>query len=228
MSKCVLSLLLLCLSPWGLAQTAPATTQLDAHASQEVENDELAVSLSASRDGPSPSDITQAVLAKLNAAVAQARQVERVQIQVGNVQTTPVWGPKGKTGQWTARAELHLVSTNTQGLGRLASELTSLMQIDGMNFRLSKDKRLATEKALIKDMATNFKDRASSISQAFGFRNYSIKELNFAPRPERNFSPMPRAMARSMAPDMAVMDIPNEAGKSTVSISMDASITLLP
>jgi hypothetical protein len=31
-----------------------------------------------------------------------------------------------------------------------------------------------------------------------------------------------------MAPDMAVMDIPNEAGKSTVSISMDASITLLP
>ena len=228
MTKYLLSLLMLLSSPWTLAQTAPATTQLDAHASQEVDNDELAVSLSASRDGPHPTDITQAVLAKLNAAVAQARQVEGVHIQVGNVQTIPVWGPKGTTGQWTARAELHLVSTNTQGLGRLASELTSLLQMDGMHFRLSKAKRLATEKALIKDMAANFKDRASSISQAFGFRNYSIKELNFAPRPERSFSPMPRAMARSMAPDMAVMDIPNEAGQSTVSISMEASITLLP
>lgn len=227
MTKYLLSLLMLLSSPWTAAQSMPAATLLDAQASQEVDNDELWVSLSVSRDGPNPADITQVVLAKLNAAVAQARKLDGVQLQVGNVHTTPVWGPKGKTNQWTAQAELSLVSTNTNALGQLAAELTSLMQLNGVQFRLSKDKRLQVEKALLKDMAANFKDRASSIVVAFGFKTYRIQSLNFNPRQERPF-PMPM-MARNMAtPDAAAISIPNEGGKTAVSVGMQANIELLP
>jgi predicted secreted protein len=210
-----------------LAQNLPATTLLDAQASQEVDNDELWVSLSVSRDGPNPTDITQAVLAKLNATVAQARKLDGVQLQVGNVHTSPVWGLKGKTNHWTAQAELSLVSTNTHALGQLASELSSLMQLQGVQFRLSKNKRLQIEQALLNDMAASFKDRASSIAVAFGFKTYRIQSLNFNPKQERPY-PMPMAMARSMATDAAAISIPNEGGKTTVSVGMQASIELLP
>lgn len=227
MTKYLFSLLMLLSSPWALAQSVPATTLLDAQASQEVDNDELWVSLSVSRDGTNPTEITHAVLAKLNAAVAQARKLDGVQLQVGNVHTSPVWGPKGKTNQWTAQAELSLVSTNTNALGQLASELTSLMQLNGVQFRLSKDKRLRVEKALLNDMAASFKDRASSIAVAFGFKTYRIQSLNFNPKQERPY-PMPMAMARSMATDAAAISIPNEGGKTAVSVGMQASIELLP
>jgi hypothetical protein len=39
---------------------------------------------------------------------------------------------------------------------------------------------------------------------------------------------MPMAMARSMATDAAAISIPNEGGKTTVSVGMQASIELLP
>ena len=227
MTKYLLPLLMLLLSPWVLAQTEPATTLLDAHASQEVENDELWVSLVARRDGPNPTDMTQTVLATLNAAVAQARRVDGVQLQMGNVQTTPLWGPKGKTDQWTAQAELSLVSTNTHALAQLASALTHKMQLNGVQFRLSKDQRLRVEEALLKDMATNFKDRASNIALAFGFKSYRIQSLNFNPQHDRPY-PMRMAMNRSAAADATAISIPNEGGKSTVSVGMQASIALLP
>jgi predicted secreted protein len=79
-------------------------------------------------------------------------------------------------------------------------------------------------------MANNFKDKAISISKAFGFSGYQIKSLNFSPSPERLFpQPMP-LMARSMSADMAApaIAVPNEGGKTTVSVGMQALIELLP
>lgn len=230
MNKLLISLCLLFTSPWTLAQTTPATTQLDAQASQSVDNDELVVIMGVSREGPNTQDITQAVLSQLQAATAQAKRVDGVQLQIGQVNTSPIWDNKGKTANWTAQAELILVSNNTAALSQLSSDLTRWMRIQSVQYRLSNAKRLATEKALIQDMAIHFKDKASSISQAFGFRGYNIKSLNFSPTPERAFpQPMP-LMARSMNADMAAPAIamPNEGGKTMVSIGMQALIELLP
>ena len=171
MNKLLFCLSLLFISPGSWAQTMPATTQLDAQASQSVDNDELWVSLSVSREGPNTHDITQAVLAQLQAATAQAKRVDGVQLQVGQVNTTPIWDNKGKTGNWSAQAELVLVSKNTAALSQLSSDLTRLMRINSVQYRLSNEKRLATEKALIQTMAVNFRDKASSISQSAVFPN---------------------------------------------------------
>lgn len=230
MNKLLFCLSLLFISPGSWAQTTPASTQLDAQASQSVDNDELWVSLIVSRDGPNTPDITQAVLTQLQAATAHARKLDGVQLQVGQVNTSPIWDNKGKTPHWSAQAELVLVSKNTAGLAQLSSELTRWMRINSMQFRLSSDKRQATEKALIQAMAINFRDKASSITQAFGFGSYTIKSLNFSPAPERGFPPPMALMSRGMAADMAApaVGIPNEGGKTTVSVGMQATIDLLP
>jgi len=39
---------------------------------------------------------------------------------------------------------------------------------------------------------------------------------------------MPMAMARSVAADAAAINIPNEGGKTSVSVGLQASIELLP
>ena len=81
------------------AQTQPVSTQLDAQASIEVDNDELTVVLTVSRDGPRPAALTQAVLGVLTKVTEQVKRVDGVQQQVGDVSAFPVWGPKGKTDQ---------------------------------------------------------------------------------------------------------------------------------
>ena len=228
MNKLLVCLCLLFIAPWSWAQSTPATSQLDAQASATVDNDELMVSLLVSRDGSNTQEITQTVLGKLQAAVAQARKVQGVSLQVGQVNTTPIWDNKGKTNQWSAQAELVLVSTNPPALAQLAADLTALMRINSVQFRLSSRKRQDSEKALIHDMALNFKDKAQAICQAFGFATYRIKSLNFSPAPERAFPPPVAMMARNMSVDAAAMAIPNEGGKTTVSVGMQASIDLLP
>ncbi len=228
MKTLFLSLCLLCAAPWALSQTTPATTQLDAQASEEVDNDELWISLVVSRDGPNTHEITQAVLGQLQAASTQARKVNGVQLQVGQVSTSPIWTNKGKTHNWSAQAELILVSKNTQALAQLASDLTTGMRLNSTQFRLSKEKRLATEKALIQDMALNFKDKASSISKAFGFGSFNIKALDFSPAPERGFLQPMALMGRSVNADTPAISIPNEAGKTMVSVGMRATLELLP
>lgn len=229
MNKLLVSLCLQITSPWSLAQTTPATSQLDAHASQSVDNDELVVSMWVSREGPNTQDITRWVLNQLQAATAHAKRVDGVQLQIGQVSTTPVWDQQGKTANWSAQAELILVSKNTAALAPLSSELTRWMRIQSLQYRLSSEKRLVTEKALIQDMASNFQDKASSISQAFGFKGYTIKSLNFSPTPERPF-PQPMPLMRSMKGDMAApaIAVPQEGGKTTVSVGMQALIELQP
>ena len=228
MNKLLFCLSLLFISPGSWAQTTPASTQLDAQASQSVDNDELWVSLIVSRDGPNTQEITQAVLTQLQAATAHARKLDGVQLQVGQVNTSPIWDNKGKTPNWSAQAELVLVSKNTAALAQLSSELTRWMRINSLQFRLSNEKRLLTEKALIHDMAVNFRDKASSITQAFGFGGYSIKSLNFSPAPERGVVAPMLMMSRSAVADAPAVSIPNEGGKTTVSVAMQATIELRP
>ncbi len=62
---------LLCLSVlWvSLAQGAEVLTQFDTDASMEVDNDEMLVVLSVSKDGPNATQISQEVLTKLTGAV---------------------------------------------------------------------------------------------------------------------------------------------------------------
>lgn len=228
MTKFLLSMLLICQATLGLAQTTPAKAQLDSQASATVDNDELAVSLMVSQEGRNTRDITQTVLRQLQAAVTQARQVPGVTLQIGQVNTSPIWDHKGKTAQWRAQAELLLVSTNTTELAQLSSDLTAVMRIHSVQFRLSNQQRQQTEKALIQELALNFKDKATAIRQAFGFANHRIQSLEFTPTPERaDHLPMPM-MAKGITADAAPIGIPHEGGKTTVSVGMLAQIELLP
>ncbi len=233
MKTILLAWLLVCQATVALAQTkpipdTPAKAQLDAQASATVDNDELLVSMVVSHEGRNTHDITQSVLAQLQTAVAQARQVPGVMLQIGQVHTSPIWDPKGKTTPWRAQAELVLLSTNTAALAQLTSELTRVMRIQSVQFRLSDTLRQQTEKNLVQELALNFKNKASQIAQAFGFANYRIQSLVFSPTPDVT-DPQPMVlMAKSPMADATPIPIPHESGKTTVRLGLQAQIELQP
>jgi len=219
-------LLLLCAS---LAHGNEVLTQFDADASMEVDNDEMLVVLSVNKDGPNAAQISQQVLAKLTAAVERSKQHADIERKTGQISTTPVWGPNGKTKLWNAHASLELTSTNLNALSRLASELTDVMQISHVSYRLSASKVALTEKKLLNDLASNFQRKAQDLTTAFGFSRHDIKSLNFSQQSQ----PMPimgMAMAspRAMADGAAPVPIPQESGKTTLSLRMSAQMGLWP
>ena len=208
------------------AQTTPVSTQLDAQASIEVDNDELTVVLSVTRDGPRPAALTQAVLGVLTKVTEQVKRVDGVQQQVGDVSAFPVWGPKGKTDQWSARASLVLVSKNLGALAALASELTADMQLSSVNFHLSKEKRSAVEKQLMGDLAAAVHSKSNAVAQAFAFKGYAIQSLNLSEQRQAVAMPLARmAMASAMAD---TVPIPTQAGKSMVSLQAQVTVLLKP
>ena len=222
---------LLCLSMlWlSLAHGAEVLTQFDTDASIEVDNDEMLVILSVSKDGPNATQISQEVLAKLSGAVERSKLHADIERKTGQISTTPVWGPNGKTKQWSAQAQLQLVSTNLSALSLLASELTDVMQITHVSFSLSAQQRAATEKKLLSTLAVNFQRKAHDLTDAFGFSRHEIKSLNFSQQ-NQNIPVMRMAMAtpRAMADGAGPVPIPHEGGKTTISLHMSAQISLWP
>jgi predicted secreted protein len=222
----IVCLFLLCVS---LAHGAEVMTQFDTDASIEVDNDEMLVVLSVSKDGPNATQISQEVLAKLSGAVERSKLHADIERKTGQISTTPVWGPNGKTKQWSAQAQLQLVSTNLSALSLLASELTDVMQITHVSFNLSAQQRAATEKKLLSTLAVNFQRKAHDLTDAFGFSRHEIKSLNFSQQ-NQNIPVMRMAMAtpRAMADGAGPVPIPHEGGKTTISLHMSAQISLWP
>lgn len=220
----IVCVLLLCGS---LAHGGEVLTQFDADASMEVDNDEMLVVLSVSKDGPQASRITQEVLAKLTSAVERSKQHPDIERNVGNISTTPVWGPNGKTKLWSAQALLELTSTNLNDLSLLASELTDVMQINHVSYRVSASKVALTEKKLLNDLAANFQRKAQDLTRAFGFSRHDIKSLNFSQQ-NQTMSFMRMGAPRAMADGAPAVPIPQESGKTSLSLRMSAQIVLWP
>ncbi len=200
---------------------------LDAQARAAVANDEMVVVLAVERDGAQVGALNDAVLSQLNAAIAEARGVEGVKARLGSVYTQPNYTREGKTQGWRVRGEIVLESTRMAALAQLGARLGERMQLAGVQFRLSSERRQAEEKRLIAEAARAFRARAADAAAAFGFAGYELKEL--ALRSGGNV-PGPRpmaAMARGGA-DVAAAPLPTEGGDSDVVVGVSGSVELKP
>lgn len=214
-----------------LAAQAPAppvaaapTLSLDAQARASVPNDEMIVILAVEREGPQPGPLNEAVLRQLEAALAEARAVDGVKARVGSVFTSPLPRPDGRVQAWRVRGEAVLESTRTQALAGLGGRLAERMQIAGVQFRLSEDRRQAEERRLLADAARAFRTRAADAAAAFGFAGYELGELTVSGG-GGGPGPRPMASARGAAEAMAV-PIPTDGGESDVVVSVAGKVQL--
>jgi predicted secreted protein len=211
----------------GAAFAGP-TLALDAQARAAVPNDEMVVVLAAERDGPQVGPLNEAVLSQLNAAIAEAKAVEGVRARLGSVSTQPNFTREGRPQGWKVRGEVVLESTRIQALSQLGGRLGERLQLAGVQFRLSGERRQAEERRLVAEAAKAFRARAADAAAAFGYASYELKELTLR---AGGTGPGPRPMMAArggVAEAAAAPPLPSEGGDSDVVVAVSGSVELKP
>lgn len=218
------AIVMLALGPSASALAGPMLS-LEARARVSVANDEMVVTLGVQRDGPQVGPLNEAVVAELNAALAEARRVDGVQSRLGAIWTRPLAGQDGRPQGWRVGGEVVLESARIDELATLGGRLSERLQLSGIQFRLSRTARAREESRLVSEAARAFRERAAEAATAFGFAAYELRELSL--RTSGDGSPRPMAMARSTM-EAAYAPLPSEGGESEVVVVVEGRVELRP
>jgi predicted secreted protein len=202
---------------------------LDASASTEVVPDTAFVTLAAETSGADAGAITREIQQIINAGLAQAKATKDIEARTGGFNTQQRWNNKGARDGWTVRAELIVKSKDFATLGTLAGKLAQQkLMIANTGFEMSRAQREREEAALIELAVNAFKTKASATAKAFGFSNYSLREVSLGSiggeiRPQPKF-----AMSRAVTLDAAAApeSMPIEGGKSTLTLSVNGTVVM--
>jgi len=200
---------------------------LSAEASREIEHDLMRVTLYTQVEGEHPAQLAKITTARLNAAIAKAREVKAVNLQSGNRSTSPVYSRNGdKILKWRESAELHLESQDMTALATLTSELLGdELTMGRRSFSVSREKRGANEDSLTQEAIAAFRARAQLATEALGYKQWRLIQFNVD---GRNTGVRP-LLARTQSMDSMDSGFINqqiEAGRSTLSVRVDGVIEI--
>ncbi|PCE31913.1 SIMPL domain-containing protein [Burkholderia ubonensis] len=200
---------------------------LSSQASAEVPQDIIHITLFYEQQAKDPGSLTSALNQRADAALAQAKGVSGVTAHTGAFSVYPSTDRDGKISAWRGRTEVVLESRDFAAASKLAGQLSNQMQVANVEFSLSPEAQRAAEQKLTTEAIKSFRVRADEAAKAFGYNNYSIRDVNVGSG--RNVQPYPRMMAMAAAPmDSAKMSAPIavEGGKATVSVTVNGSVQM--
>ena len=190
--------------------------------SRQVANDRIRAVV-----GVTDEDVDAAVLAdRLNRAMAWALETARanpaVEARNGGYRTTPITD-KGKLRRWRASQDLVLESDDVAAVSALVGTLQSRLQLRGISFSVSHEKRREVEDALIEAALAAFQARADLVRKSLDKRGHEIVRASVYTAGAAPIRPMmmetARAGARVAAPAL-------EAGRSEISVRVNGTIEL--
>ncbi|XQM35066.1 DUF541 domain-containing protein [Cupriavidus sp. H19C3] len=199
---------------------------LNAQAMTEVPTDVVQVTLAAEQEGAEPAAISSALSSRTAAVLAQAKRVSGVEAQSGGFTIHPNTDRNGRISTWRGRSEVVLKSRDFAAVSKLAGDLASQMQVQGIAFSLSREAREAAERKLADEAVASFREKAQQTTRLFGYGSYTIREVSLN-ESGGVMPPMPRMYAaKAMSADAAV-PVPVEGGKAQVTVSVNGSVQML-
>ncbi|MCU7376503.1 SIMPL domain-containing protein [Paucibacter sp. O1-1] len=229
--KTMAALALMTLAPVLAQAEAPRQNALNlsATASQEVTRDVLGVSFTTTKEGTDAAQVQSALKQALDAALAEARKIAKpgqVEVQTGNFALYPRYAPKtGQINGWQGTAELQVEGKDTAAIAQLSGRIAT-MSIARVGYSLSREAREKVEGDVVAQAIARYKLRAADYARQFGFSGYQIGEVSVN---TADSGPMPMAapsMMRMKAAGMADEALPVEAGKATVSVSVNGVVVM--
>lgn len=211
------------------AATAPQNQlSLATSAVVELPRDLMTVALSTTREGADPAAVQSAVRQALDAALAEARRAARpgqVDVQTGHFSLQPRYSPKGGITGWVGSAELVIEGHDMTAISQLVGRIQTLT-VARVGYGLSREARERVESEATALAVERFRTRAGELARLFGFTGYAIGEVNVSSADAS--PPMPvfrqaRAMAAGAPADES---LPVEAGKGSVTITVNGSVRL--
>jgi len=198
---------------------------LSAEASAEVEQDTVQVTLAAELTGATQAQVADALNARLDSVMRQAKGQQGIEARSGSYRIWPMSDRDGKISEWRGQAEILLESHDFAATSRLAGELSDRMPIAGLAFFVSRERRATEEQKLLVQAVDAFKMRARDLTRALGFADYRLRRIELGGSGAMPMAPMPRMMSAMAADKVAA---PIEGGRQTLSVSIQGAIVLLP
>lgn len=191
---------------------------------QVLPNDLMRATLSIELSDRNPGQLARALTQAMNESLAKGRAYGTVKLASGNQQSWPIYSEKQKLEGWRGRAELTLESKDFKAAGELLSQLQERLQLQGLNFVVSEETRLAAEKKLTADAITAFREKADAVRLAWGAKSYSLVQMNLSSGGGGGYPRPPMVMMMKMADSAPAAEM--AGGDSRVSVNVSGSIEL--
>jgi len=192
-------------------------------AAREVPNDWMSATLGVDEEGSDAAALAARVNRRMAEALALAKQSVELQVSSGAYQTQPVYD-RGKIVRWRASQDLVLegasVDQLTDRVGRLQAQGLLLR---GVSFSVAPETKKRLEDELIVEALSTFRERAGLIARGLGRRGWNLMSLAIG-EPGMPVPFLQRGHAMAMEAADAAVAPAFEAGKSTLRVSIDATV----
>ena len=208
------------------AEEAPRYNQIhyQVERSRPVDNDRMHATLNVSAEDGNAARLADQINRSMDWALKTAKAYSKVQSRTASYQTHPVYD-KDKIQRWRATQELLLEGADFAQLGELIGKLQERLQVAGLTFSVSPERRATVEDELITKALDAFKQRAELVRKQLGAKSYRIVTVSIN---QDGAVPIPRPMlrAKSTLGTTSVTAPAVEAGTSTLSVIVSGSIEL--
>ncbi|AET88429.1 hypothetical protein BSFA1_06050 [Burkholderia sp. SFA1] len=199
---------------------------LSAQASSQVPQDVVNITLFYEQEAADPSSLTNTLNQRAEAALREAKGVEGVTAKSGSFTVYPSTDRDGKISAWRGRTEVVLESHDFAAASKLAGKMSSSMQVGSVAFSLSPEAQRAAEQKLVSQAIDSFRKQAQTAAQAFGYSNFTIREVNVG-RSGNQPRPIMMMQSRAMSADAKMASpIAMEAGTATVTVDVSGSVQM--
>ena len=204
---------------------------LSVQAHEEVTEDTAHAMLAVERESRDAAEAQRQAAAVLRDALDAAKRERELTVTTDGFHTIPVYDKAGRISHYRAHAGLRIESRELATVARVAAQLSSIMQIRGSYFSLSRQKREAVETRLIEAAVREFNAKAAAAAAALGYARF---ELNRAALDQAGGAPVPMSMrAAAPSPSSAgarsaesAPPVAMEPGRTIVTVSMSGAVLL--
>jgi predicted secreted protein len=201
---------------------------LSATATAEVTMDMLSITFSTTRDGTDAATVQSQLKQALDAALAEARKLAKpgqVDVRTGNFSLNPRYAQRGGINGWQGTVQLQVEGRDMTAISQMAGRITTL-SIAQVRHGLSRELREKVEADTTAQAIGRFRERALAQAQLFGFAGYTIREVAVGTDGQTGAPPVMAMQMRVGASPAAEEALPVQAGKTTVTSSVNGSVVM--
>ena len=195
---------------------------LSASAQTRVQNDIAIATLYAQEEGSDAAALANLVNTRIDEAVALVRQHDAIKLQTSAYTTSPVYHKNRITG-WRVKQSIRLESRDMTLLSDLAGKLQQALNLQEISFAVSPELKNSTDDQLIGEALQVFEQRAKSITQQLGRRDFKIVEINVGNSadhyPRRHYEAALMSSGKVTAPSI-------ESGEQMLKVTVSGQIEM--
>jgi len=205
---------------------ANGIVNLQASASITVDTDIMLATLAVEAENYDPALLAKTINKKMAWAITTSKAFNSIKVKGGQYSSHQIYN-KRVFKAWRGTQSITLQSKNSADLGKLIGLLQEQLLVKSIRYQVSKEKLAQSNETLLKQAITNFKKKATLISQQFEKDGYILRTININSNNSRPpvFYAKSRMMNSTAMSEAAPANL--QQNTSVIQVNINGSIQLL-